>query len=332
MKLKESIKYKIFGHSFPQEYCCLAQESIQNPFNVGLTTTEKDFFLNVSNTHIFLGYKPLLIGIFVKTISEEYYKLNHKMVCLSFQEIDFEPNMAWKGFTASNKSIGRMLLHKVREKIWGEYSILIYQGAYAEHSLISAFNQSTNRWKEKFRKQDKSNINLPDNLSDQVQIAYAVPRIISLITLANKGTMNMFPTDLHGPVGDTFYIGSLRHGGKANDQVQRLKKIVLSQVSVSCFRYAYSLGKNHMKDLQDYSNFELHDNRSDVFDFPVPKGVTTYYELEQQDSLEEGIHQLHFYRIVNKKVVNKEHTLAHVHRFYAQWRLNNKRPTEFYWR
>ena len=62
---------------------------------------------------------------------------------------------------------------------------------------------------------------LPDNLYKQVQIAYSIPRNISLITVGQNDRFNLFPTDLHGPVNEDHYIISLRHEGKACQQVMK---------------------------------------------------------------------------------------------------------------
>ena len=72
----------------------------------------------------------------------------------------------------------------------------------------------------------------------------------------------MFPTDLHGQVNDGFYVGSLRHGGKANEQVERSKNIALSRVDLSWCKQAYTLGKNHMQDLKDFNSFLISNKRS----------------------------------------------------------------------
>src|SRR6185436_6402278 len=139
-------------------------------------------------SHLFLGYKPLVLGIPAVDISE---------ICLSFHEGDFESNMVWEGFPSSKDSVARLILRKEDQLLCGHDNLFLYQGVWGEHSFISAFHQFINRQKEKYRSDRKVNINLSDNLADQVQVAYSIPRRISVITLSENNTMNMFPTDLH---------------------------------------------------------------------------------------------------------------------------------------
>ena len=57
------IKRKVLGYSLPQEYACLALQEFEGPLRVVLTVKGSTDFLDVSDSHLFLGYKPLVIGI-----------------------------------------------------------------------------------------------------------------------------------------------------------------------------------------------------------------------------------------------------------------------------
>jgi flavin reductase (DIM6/NTAB) family NADH-FMN oxidoreductase RutF len=145
--------------------------------------------------------------------------------------------------------------------------------------------------------------------------------------------MNMFPTDLHGSIGNKGYTGSLRIHGKANGQVEAYKRIVISTVEVRSFQQCYSLGKNHMMDLRDFDAFSIYPERSHVFNFPLPNGVVSYRELELVDSLDFGIHRIHFYEVINEYIVRqKTETLGHIHQYYAQWRNDHALNTSLYFR
>jgi len=326
------IKEKILGYSLPQEFACLALEEIRDPLRVAVTIKGADTFLDVSSTHLFLGYKPLVIGIPIQEISGYHLFSNADEICLSFFESEFRPNTTWKGFVSYDGSLARIILKKKEILKCGDHAMHLFEGVYAKHEFINSFNQFINKQKEKRRLDRKVNINLSENLADQVQTAYSVPRAISIVTLFENQKMNMFPTDLHGQVNDGFYVGSLRHGGKANDQVERAKIIALSRIDFSWCKQAYALGKNHMQDLKDFSSFLVSNKRSRSYNIPLPESVAAYYELERVDSVDIGIHRIHKYKILYREKLNDSKTLGHIHRFYAQWRLNNGKSTKFYWR
>src|SRR4030095_2873438 len=132
---------------------------------------------------------------------------------------------------------------------------------------------------------------------------------------------NLFPTDLHGPVDQQFYVGSLRHAGKACKQVETYGKIVISQIHCAAYKTAYALGKNHMQELRPKETFPFGDVMSPVYGLPLPKSVLQYHELELLESFEHGIHKIMLFKIVSQRtIINEPATLAHVHNCYATWR------------
>ena len=140
--------------------------------------------------------------------------------------------------------------------------------------------------------------------------------------------MNMFPTDLHGPAGEKIYVGSLRQGGLANQQVEKYRRLVISEVEPSFYKQAYAFGKNHMKGLQKENEFPLHSMRSKTLQFPLPLGVISYCELKKIDSFDDGIHRIHVYEVIHRQMVqNEKPFLTHIHQYYAQWRVDHGLPT-----
>jgi len=176
----------------------------------------------------------------------------------------------------------------------------------------------------------KENVFLNNNLYKQVQIAYSVPRIISLITVSTGGLYNLFPTDLHGPLDEHYYISSLRHGGEACKQVETARRVVMSRIHSDAYKTVYGLGKNHMQKLKTKENFSFSESLSKTFNFPLPTSSLSYRELELVESFERGIHKLLLYKIISSQLVNKApFTLAHIHNSYATWRHHNNLPGNY---
>jgi len=156
-----------------------------------------------------------------------------------------------------------------------------------------------------------------------VQIAYSLPRNISLITIGQHGLYNLFPTDLHGPAGGEHYIISLRHQGKAALQVEETRSILLTQVHSEVFKTVYSLGKNHMQDLKEISRFPFSKEVSETLHLPLPEEALYYRELEWVYSFKQGIHRIFVFRVLLQKECRRTgSTLAHIHAGYASWRHN----------
>ena len=334
MNIKAKLRKLIKGLTVPQEYCCLEMESLQHPFSTILTLKDKLFKLDITHTHLFLGYKPLIIGVYVELESEEHKNLaDHNQVLLSLVQNHFLGDFHWRHFQADRKSVARLILRKQEERRLKGYALFVYEGEYGDHSFLSQKHQFINSQLQRLHRRQSTNVSLNDNLYDQVRIAYAIPRQISIVTVSDGSRINMFPTDLHGPIGKNAYVGSLRIGGLANDQVELYKRIVISKVEASSYRENYALGKNHMAELQGEEKFSRDAERSHVFDFPLPRAVVSYQELKHIDSLDYGIHRIHLYEVVHRKELRHQvPTLGHIHQYYAQWRLDHGLETQLFFR
>lgn len=306
----------LFGNYFKDEYLCLDKNSFYNGLKVfiQLNPLEKPF--EVTENNILLGYKPLLLGFrFSKYFSD--LRLG-EIIKLTF--IDQK----------TQKTVAFLSLEVVAEKSFGETVFLIGEGKQGKHHFLSSLHQFTNNLKEKLIKRKENNINLNPNLYEQVRIAYSIPRTIALVSVGTKESMNLFPTDLHGMVDKQIYVDSLRIKGKACNQVERTKRIVISEVEATAYKEVYSLGKNHVRDFRDSSFFNLAPQTSEVFDIVLPTQVVSYYELELFDSIDIGIHRLLFFRIINQKIISGKSSLGHIHNYYANWRKRNRFESSYF--
>jgi hypothetical protein len=334
MRIVRRLRKLITGLTVPQEYCCLGFENFQHPLSVFLTSGRVDCQMDVTTTHVFLGYKPLIIAIPFSVDDRSYEMLKDQPhICLSFGGSNFERNVQWHSFPSDKNSLAKIHLRKTDLKTVSGRVILFYEGQYGQHSFLDAVHQFVNRQRRKLLKDAPNNVALPGNLVDQVRIAYSVPRLVSIVTTSNGSLINMFPTDLHGTCGDDLYVSSLRIGGLATQQVEDNRSIVISDVDLSSYKESYNLGKNHMSTLRDEGLFSISSQRSETFNYPLPAKVLRYRELNQLTSFDHGIHRIHLYEIVNKKSIRENgQTLAHIHQYYAQWRTNHGLPTHLFYR
>ena len=320
---KNRLRKLITGLNVPQEYCCLEFAGLSQGLSVYMTVNHNDNCVDVTDQQLLLGYKPLIIGL-PPQADDSGIGNGQRQICLNLVQGPFKDNMKWRSFPADKSSIARIILSRIGERTVKGQQLNFYKGEYAAHSFLNPFYQFVNRRKEDLRRRPSDNIGLPGNLYDQVRVGYAVPRRISVITTSDGELMNMFPTDLHGPFGDTGYAGSLRIGGEANNQVEKYKRVVLSEVDVASYKQTYGLGKNHMRQLQLPNRFPISSERSKSFGFPLPSQVTNYYELNAVDSIDFGVHRIHLYEIVNRHQVKQGvGSLAHIHQYYAQWRVDH---------
>jgi hypothetical protein len=304
MSIRSSLKKGITGLSQAQEYVCLGTLP-SSPLRIWAEVEGQT--IEVTDTHIFVGYKPMLIGLLIPPVDAG------RKVVLHFRLSAHEPDAA----TVISKIVFSRSL--------GGQTIVFCEGIQGSHAFIHPIYQWINGLRERFRLRKSGNVDLPGNLYDQVRIAYSIPRAISVIVVADGNKVNVFPTDLHGPVGTQGYVSSLRIYGKATEQVELYRKLVIADVAAERCREVYGLGANHQGDLQERDQFKWEASGSKLLGLPLPAGTIGYREMALESSLEWGIHRIHFYNVLFHQPAVKE-PITHIHQYYAQWRTDRSLP------
>jgi len=314
MNLAKKLLDKFNGLHYPQEYLCLARETFEHPLHAYLLSN-KTVLCDITEQHVFAGYSPLIFA-FAATVSPA---LSSPTISLGFSQETLKPNDVFK----EKDAIAGLSLSKFHELNAGGCLIYFFEGVKGTHRFIPGFSQAVGELNNRLYKQKAGNVFLPGNLLKQVQIAYSIPRKICLATVGKDNLYNLFPTDLHGQVGDLYLI-SLRHEGKACMQVESSRRVVLSDMKVTSYKHVYSLGKNHMLPLKERSEFDWEAASSEGFGWPLPIGVTSYKELKLENSFPRGIHKLLLFKIVHEKQQSgMQSTLSHIHNCYATWRFKH---------
>ena len=322
MQLLQKLLNKFNGLYYTQEYLCLAQESFQQPLHVYLIAG-KQIIEDITNQHLFTGYSPLIFTLYSTNIKE--VELTEK-IDIIFSAQCFKPNESLE----KKDAIAWLSLKMIRRQSGGNMDIVYYEAIKGEHHFLSSFHQYIIELYNRLFNKKPGNVYLHNNLYRQVQIAYSVPRVISLITVSDGKLFNLFPTDLHGAVNELYYISSLRHEGKACKQVEASGRVVISQIHCDAYKTAYSLGKNHTQVLRPKDSFPFGNINSAIFHLPLPQSLLAYRELELVESFEHGIHKLLLYKIVSGQQLSSERaTLAHIHNVYATWRRNKGLPGNY---
>ncbi|MFI5187884.1 MAG: hypothetical protein ACHQF0_14225 [Chitinophagales bacterium] len=315
MQLFQKLLSKLNGLHYQQEYLCLAKESFQDPLHAYLVHNNQ-VIKDITELHLFVGYHPLILALSSSTIPDS----ESQIIEIAFSQKSFITNEK----PEKKDAIAILSAKRIHQVIAGETMILFYEGIKGSHQFISDFHQSIIRINNRLYNKKQGNVFLENNLYKQVQIAYAIPRKICLITVGENDLYNLFPTDLHGRINDR-YIISLRQNGKACEQAESAKRIILSDINASAYKKVYALGKNHMQPLKERSFFDFNSSSSKNFNLPLPKDLISYKELVLENSFTHGIHKLMQFQIIYEEEITTEPaTLAHIHNCYATWRYKHR--------
>ena len=311
MQLLQKLLNKFNGLHYRQEYLCTGLESFEHPLHVYLVDNGK-VIKDITKQHCFVGYCPLVFALPASVSDKEN-------IHLIFTPILCHNNDAFQ----KKEIVASLILKKIERKEIEETLVSFYEGSQGKHRFISSFHQYIIGLNNNLFAKKPGNVFLQGNLYHQVQIAYSIPRKICLITVGENNLYNLFPTDLHGQISNDYYVISLRHEGKACQQVEKAKRVVLSDMPLGSYKKIYSLGKNHMQPLKDRSSFDFSASYSCNWQLPLPECVISYKELELQSTIIYGIHKLLLFRIIHgEQVAAGSDTLVHIHNSYATWRNN----------
>lgn len=309
MPLLKKILHKLIHLHYRQEYLCFALEKFKHPLYAYVADSNNKVIRDVGDTHLFVGYKPVIIALPAGADDSAITELL----------LTNEP-VALQAIASKKQTIASLSLEKINEFSDEGATVYFYKAAKGTYRFLNPVQKLAGYISNRLYNNKPGNVYLPGNLYQQVQIAYAVPRNICLITVGHNNSFNLFPTDLHGSYND-HYVISLRKEGKACAQVEMTKRIVISDMDASAFEKVYALGKNHMKDLRDETAFDLSGQHSENLGLPLPRYAIGYKELELLSSFDCGIHRLLIFKIIHKRQLNKTgNTLAHIHNVYATWR------------
>ena len=164
MTIKDKIKKALTGLTIPQEYICVELMGFQYPPSVFLELENQIFSLKVTSSHLFLGYKPLILGLSFNVNDNNYSVVkNQNQVFLKFKN-----PISVSGVNPS--SLAKLVLKKIGEKVVSTEVIIFYEGEHGDHSFLSAIHQWVGRQREKRRKHSPDTISLPGHLVEQVRI------------------------------------------------------------------------------------------------------------------------------------------------------------------
>ncbi len=318
MKLLQKVLNKFNGLYYLQEYLCLATETFEQPLHAYLFS-KGQVVKDITKLHSFVGYHPLILAMPEKDANSE-------TIDIVFSNQALQPNEIF----SKKDAIASLRLQKINEPSFQTGAISFYEGIHGAHRFVSPFHQYIIGLNNRLYNKKKGNVFLEDNLYKQVQVAYALPRNISLITVGQNNSFNLFPTDLHGTADNQHYIISLRFSGKACRQVENTGKILITGLNSEFYKTVYALGKNHMQEMKPKENFPFGNQVSAHLQLPLPESALSYRELELQDSFNHGIHKLMLFKILTtQQVQDNLSTLSHIHNAYATWRHNNRLPGNY---
>ncbi|RKY90870.1 MAG: hypothetical protein DRQ13_12105, partial [Ignavibacteriae bacterium] len=151
-------------------------------------------FFDLTDSHLFVGYYPLIIAISCEKNSSLNDLLQNKN------------NIKTVFGESKDKIYAQLILKKINTLEFDEVTLFLFEGVKGSHRFLSKFHILTNSLKYKLTAEKETNIYLNGNLYEQVKIAYSIPRKILLVSLGKNSMINIFPTDINGRIGKQNFV------------------------------------------------------------------------------------------------------------------------------
>lgn len=275
---------------FPQEYLCLDPAALRDAWRMELGGVD------VTDHHLFLGYRPLVIAA-----SNVHAKEGGELGLFH---------------TTSARPVARIALKRIELQSLGS-SHVFFTGERARSHFLPWWQWPHDRWRRWQNARRAGNVATIAAEIDMTRIAYAVPRAIHLAVVGAPDGCNIFPTDLHGASDDGHYLLSLRHSGKACAQVQELGSLALFNMALDRHREVYDLGARHGSDPGPAASITAIDGEWNAH--ARPAGSLASKTLRVIDHADIGIHRIFRCVIEKEEVFRSAPLLAHTHASPLTW-------------
>jgi hypothetical protein len=147
--------------------------------------------------------------------------------------------------------------------------------------------------------------------SQRNRALYAIPRAVDLCTVVIGDGCNRFPVDLHGAIGDAWFL-SLRRGTRSLAQVLEARRALVAAMPAEAAAEVYALGPSHRAEPRAIDPSEPRSAGG----IPVPTGALGWWEIVIGGvALELGEHVvLHGRELASRAIPPRACRLHHVHR------------------
>lgn len=156
-------------------------------------------------------------------------------------------------------------------------------------------------------------------------VFYICPRPVVLVTTAWNGASNVFPMDLIGPTDSPYFLLALRRTSPAVQLMQRSRHIAFGDVPADYKDIAYDLGRHHKSESIDLSQLPFETVLSPMWSLPVAKASLGVTEVEVEQSVSVGSHELFITRIVHEQRWQDGPQLFHISGLYQHYLAQRQR-------
>jgi flavin reductase (DIM6/NTAB) family NADH-FMN oxidoreductase RutF len=155
-------------------------------------------------------------------------------------------------------------------------------------------------------------------------VSFVRPHPTVLVSTADELGGNIFPMNIMGALGPNRFGFTLRQDRLAGQLVERVKRVVISNVPSGHGSSVYGLARNHTKAFVDWDDLPFATMPSPLFRIPIPEFALRVREMELEQVHRIGSHSFFVARILGDTVFSPEPSLCVIHGYYQTWRIGGR--------
>jgi hypothetical protein len=181
--------------------------------------------------------------------------------------------------------------------------------------------QSYLRW----RRNDPADIKMTPMEERAACVTFIRPHFLSLVSIGDEKCGNIFPMNLMGELGNSYFGFALRELRLVAHQVERAGRLALSGIPLGQCSVPFALVGNHRREFMNWIDLPFPVEPSSGFRIPVPGFASRVREMRIEKAMLIGSHRFFIARITSDEVRGFIPQACVVHGFYQYFRLKGNK-------
>jgi len=264
---------------------------------------------NVTHNHLMACAAPFTIGIGFNQEESDAAR-NAKHLVLRFCE------------NSDQQLLGEIYLRFASSLRVGSLELCFFQLASHRNYCLPRRYIWARDLKNALRKRSPADKDVPITVRENRAMAvfYTCPRPVVLVSVKDGETGNLFPMNIMGSIGDGYFAFGLNSSRSVAPLVERVKKVVISNIPIELADTAFKVRGNHRKLSINWSELPFATTTPPSVGVPIPEFASRFREMNVEAVQKLGSHILFIARTVRDETLVNGQQFFLAHGTYHAWR------------
>jgi flavin reductase (DIM6/NTAB) family NADH-FMN oxidoreductase RutF len=303
----KAIKKIVLGEADVPQQCTVGMPDPQMEVRVWLEGFGER--LDVTSNHVVACASPLTVGIGINS-----------------ERLQTQPALEFRERNGEQRLIAKLGLRQSGSISGAGQNLLLFQiRRCANYCLPRHRLWAHDLYQYLVRRRGDKNPEIPMSIrgARSMNVFFICPRPVVLVSAMHGDSGNIFPMNLFGAIGHSYFAFALNSTRKAAPLVERAGRVALSNIPFEHAGLVRQLGKNHRLESVNWNELPFNTTRSAALGLPIPEFALRVREVEIETVRKLGSHTLFFARILRDDRLGNSLQFCMVHGIYQARRLRH---------